>query len=177
MKGDSGESRIAEDKISGVFLSLPGDDKPRAIRAIYQDGTRLSGDLEKNRKRIAGNEGPGRQPAVQAADVWIAIAGHDEASGRAAIGQERLDRPARAGRLAPAWPVGGWTSGSRRELPGLAAAGQRRRPVRSSRASPGESFTESLLRGPRRACPPRSRAWFLSAPLSRASPPESEAWS
>ena len=50
IKGDSGESRIAQDKISGVFLSLPGDDKPRAIRAVYQDGTRLSGDLKKWKK-------------------------------------------------------------------------------------------------------------------------------
>jgi peroxiredoxin len=50
MKGDSGESRIGQDKISGVFLSLPGDDKPRAVRAIYQDGTRLSGDLERVEK-------------------------------------------------------------------------------------------------------------------------------
>jgi peroxiredoxin len=50
MKGDSGETRIAQDQISGVFLSLPGDDKPRAIRAVYQDGTRLSGGLEKVEK-------------------------------------------------------------------------------------------------------------------------------
>jgi peroxiredoxin len=46
----SGETRIAEDKISGVFLSLPGDEKPRAIRAVYDDGTRISGQLEKVEK-------------------------------------------------------------------------------------------------------------------------------
>jgi thiol-disulfide isomerase/thioredoxin len=43
---ESRETRIAEKQISGVFLSLPTDEKPRAIRAVYQDGTRLSGDVE-----------------------------------------------------------------------------------------------------------------------------------
>ena len=67
MKGDSGESRIGQDKISGVFLSLPGDDKPRAVRAIYQDGTRLSGDLERVEKgalvmKVAGISQPSRLP-------------------------------------------------------------------------------------------------------------------
>jgi peroxiredoxin len=59
MKGDSGESRIAQDKISGVFLSLPGDDKPRAVRAVYEDGTRLSGDLERVEKRLLVMKVPG----------------------------------------------------------------------------------------------------------------------
>ena len=67
MQGDSGESRIAQDKISGVFLSLPGDDKPRAVRAIYQDGTRLSGDLERVEKaalviKVPGISQPSRLP-------------------------------------------------------------------------------------------------------------------
>ena len=59
MKGDSGESRIAQEKISGVFLSLPGDDKPRAVRAIYQDGSRLSGDLERVEKGVLVMKVPG----------------------------------------------------------------------------------------------------------------------
>jgi hypothetical protein len=47
VKADSGEARIAEGRISSVFLSMPGDLQARTIRAVYQDGTRLSGDLEK----------------------------------------------------------------------------------------------------------------------------------
>ena len=46
ISADSRETRIAENQISGVFLSLPMDETPRAIRAVYQDGTRLSGELE-----------------------------------------------------------------------------------------------------------------------------------
>jgi peroxiredoxin len=47
IQGESGQSRIAEDKISSAFLSLPDDEKPRSIRAVYQDGSRLSGELER----------------------------------------------------------------------------------------------------------------------------------
>jgi thiol-disulfide isomerase/thioredoxin len=53
--GAKGESRIAENEIGGVFLSLPSDAKDRALAAVYQDGSRLSGDLEqveKNRLRL-----------------------------------------------------------------------------------------------------------------------------
>ncbi len=42
-----------------MFLSVPGDDKPRAIRAVYQDGTRLSGDLEKVEKGLLVLNVPG----------------------------------------------------------------------------------------------------------------------
>ena len=45
MKTDSGESRIGEDKVSSVFLSLTKDEAPRMIRAVYQDGSRVSGEL------------------------------------------------------------------------------------------------------------------------------------
>ena len=47
VRGPSGESRIARDKMSSVFLSLPAEEKPRSIRAVCLDGTRLSGDLLK----------------------------------------------------------------------------------------------------------------------------------
>jgi thiol-disulfide isomerase/thioredoxin len=47
IRGPSGESRIARDKISSVFLSMPAEEKPRSIRAVCQDGTRLSGELQK----------------------------------------------------------------------------------------------------------------------------------
>lgn len=50
LKADGNEGRIAQNTINALFLSVPTDDKPRAIRAVYQDGTRLSGDLEKVEK-------------------------------------------------------------------------------------------------------------------------------
>jgi peroxiredoxin len=59
MKGESGDSRITSDSVTAVFLSFPGDDKPRALRAVYQDGTRLSGDPEKVEKGMLVLKVPG----------------------------------------------------------------------------------------------------------------------
>jgi thiol-disulfide isomerase/thioredoxin len=42
--GDN-ETKVAADEIASVFLSPPADDAPRAFRAFYLDGTRLSGEL------------------------------------------------------------------------------------------------------------------------------------
>ncbi len=39
------EIKVAADQISSVFLSPPNDEVARAFRAVYLDGTRLSGDL------------------------------------------------------------------------------------------------------------------------------------
>ncbi len=50
VKSESAETRIAPEKISSVFLSLPGDEKPRGLRVVYQDGSRYSGDLQKVEK-------------------------------------------------------------------------------------------------------------------------------
>ncbi len=47
VKGQSGESRVGLDTFSSVFLSQSGEDKPRTLRAVYQDGTRFSGELLK----------------------------------------------------------------------------------------------------------------------------------
>ena len=44
---DKGETRVAADAIASLFLSPQAEEGPRAIRASYQDGTRLSGDLVK----------------------------------------------------------------------------------------------------------------------------------
>ena len=46
-KTEEGESRVAEDKVTSVFLSLPKEEAPRLVRAVYQDGSRISGDLVK----------------------------------------------------------------------------------------------------------------------------------
>ena len=45
--GDAGESRVPEDSVTAVFLSPVKDEADRSIRAVYQDGSRLSGDLVK----------------------------------------------------------------------------------------------------------------------------------
>jgi thiol-disulfide isomerase/thioredoxin len=45
--GPNGGSRIAEKEIGGVFLSLPAEARGRSLAAVYQDGSRLSGDLER----------------------------------------------------------------------------------------------------------------------------------
>ena len=46
-KTETGESRVPEDKVTSVFLSLPKEEAPRLVRAVYQDGSRISGDLVK----------------------------------------------------------------------------------------------------------------------------------
>jgi peroxiredoxin len=62
---DSVETRIGQDKITSVFLSMPGDDKPRAIRAVYEDGTRLSGHLERLEKEALVLSVPGLSEPVK----------------------------------------------------------------------------------------------------------------
>ena len=44
LRTEAGESRVAENQAASVFLSLPKDEPPRMIRAVYQDGARLSGE-------------------------------------------------------------------------------------------------------------------------------------
>jgi hypothetical protein len=44
---EKGESRVPENQVSSVFLSIPKDEAPRMIRAVYQDGSRVSGELVK----------------------------------------------------------------------------------------------------------------------------------
>jgi thiol-disulfide isomerase/thioredoxin len=44
IKGESGETRIAEDQVSNIFLAQAEDRTPRAVHAVFQDGTRISGD-------------------------------------------------------------------------------------------------------------------------------------
>jgi thiol-disulfide isomerase/thioredoxin len=41
------ESRIPEEQLAGVFLSLPGEDGGRTLAVVYQDGSRLSGSLDR----------------------------------------------------------------------------------------------------------------------------------
>jgi thiol-disulfide isomerase/thioredoxin len=46
----TGESRIAESAIASVLLSQPADDPSRTFRAVYQDGSRVGGELLKVEK-------------------------------------------------------------------------------------------------------------------------------
>jgi peroxiredoxin len=69
IRSDSGESRIARHEVSSVFFSLPADEKPRSMRAVYQDGSRLSGDLDKIEKgalvlTVGGVKEPLRVPVA-----------------------------------------------------------------------------------------------------------------
>jgi peroxiredoxin len=47
VRGEKGESRVKEGDVSSVFLSPARQEPPRMIRAVYQDGSRLSGELTK----------------------------------------------------------------------------------------------------------------------------------
>jgi peroxiredoxin len=47
VRGEKGESRVKEGDVSSVFLSPARQETPRMIRAVYQDGSRLSGELTK----------------------------------------------------------------------------------------------------------------------------------
>lgn len=47
VKGESTEQRVAADQLESAVLWLPADVEPRAVRAVYQDGGQLSGDIVK----------------------------------------------------------------------------------------------------------------------------------
>ncbi|MBC8875795.1 MAG: TlpA family protein disulfide reductase [Planctomycetes bacterium] len=47
---DNGETRIGGDQVGSVALSSSGDLQPRKVRAVFQDGVRLSGKLTKVEK-------------------------------------------------------------------------------------------------------------------------------
>jgi thiol-disulfide isomerase/thioredoxin len=43
IRGESGESRVAEDRIGAIAFPSTVDDLPRSVRAAFQDGTQLAG--------------------------------------------------------------------------------------------------------------------------------------
>ncbi len=47
VKTETGESRVPEDHISSVFFPVTREGAPRMIRAVFQDGSRVSGELVK----------------------------------------------------------------------------------------------------------------------------------
>jgi peroxiredoxin len=65
VKSGTAETRIAPEKISSVFLSLPGDEKPQGLRAVYQNGSRYSGELQKVEKGALVLKVPGLADALR----------------------------------------------------------------------------------------------------------------
>jgi len=55
----AGETRVAADQISGLALPLVADDRPRTVRAVLQDGARLSGEMLK----------------VDKGEIWLTVPG------------------------------------------------------------------------------------------------------
>jgi len=109
------ETKIAEEKISSVFLSLPGEDRPREIRAVYQDGTRLCGGIDQVEKGALVMTVPGitEHPRLPAAGLRsLVVMKHPD--------QAPLPKSDSTGRL---------------ELDGLRLPGQ----LAESKAQPGSS--------------------------------------
>src|SRR5205807_1389860 len=92
VRGEEGESRVAEDRIAGVFLSVSNDDHPRTVRAVYQDGARLSGELLKVEKGALWLSLPGfkEPPRLPLAGLRSLVVLRPEASPPAREGQTGL---------------------------------------------------------------------------------------
>jgi peroxiredoxin len=65
VRGDQGESRVKEGDVSSVFLSPSKDQPPRMIRAVYQDGSRVSGELAKVEGGMVGLKVPGVEESLK----------------------------------------------------------------------------------------------------------------
>ncbi len=59
IRDGKGEARIPEDRIGGVFLSKSRETGNRVLAAVYQDGSRLSGGLQKVEKGLLTLSVPG----------------------------------------------------------------------------------------------------------------------
>ena len=120
-KTEKGESRIPENQVASVFLSLPKDEPLRMVRAVYQDGSRVSGELTKVEDGVLALDGARDQGAPATADGGLPRPGGPPP--RSVRGQGRIDGPARDGGDPPARPACRRPRGARRELPGVAAVG------------------------------------------------------
>jgi peroxiredoxin len=101
VKAGAEETRIAPEKISSVFLSLPGDEKPQGLRVVYQNGSRYSGELRKVEKgdlvlAVPGLAEPLRLPVAGLRSLVILTQAEadapvkDESTGRIEIPGVRL---------------------------------------------------------------------------------------
>jgi thiol-disulfide isomerase/thioredoxin len=64
-KTEKGETRIPENQVSSVFLSVPQDEPLRMIRAVYQDGARASGELARVEEGAIAMTVPGIMEPLQ----------------------------------------------------------------------------------------------------------------
>jgi hypothetical protein len=62
---EKGESRVLEGQVSSVFFSVTNEDAPRMIRAVYQDGSRVSGELVGMEEGVLVLTVPGIQEPLQ----------------------------------------------------------------------------------------------------------------
>ena len=133
VNGDSGETRIAPTRSPAFSCRCPATTSPRAIRAVYQDGTRMSGELEKVEKGALVMTVPGISEPPRLPIDGLAVAGRDDGH-RDAPPLAKSERPAGSSSTASsAGQTGRWPRAS----PGRAAwSGSRwaaTRPVPSSR--------------------------------------------
>ncbi len=105
VRSSAGEVRIAESTISSVFLSAAGDDRPRQIRVVYDDGTRLSGTLEKVENSslvmsVPGVHQPVRLPTAGLRSVIVTRRNNDRPPARSDVtGRLEAEGLRLAGRL------------------------------------------------------------------------------
>ena len=145
-KSEKGESRIPEGQVASVFLSLPKEEAPRMVRAVYQDGSRVSGELTKVEDGVLGLTVPGIKEPLRLPMVGfraLVVLRHDPSEEKhtltARLEMEGIRLPGRLvdGREGPdvsclAWqPAGSATASSLRPgPPGRSSSGSRRRPCR-----------------------------------------------
>ncbi len=90
LKTEKGESRVPLAQVSSVSLSVPKGKAFRMIRAVYEDGTRVSGDLVRLEEgmlvlAVPGIADPARLPLAGLRSV--AVLRHKTAGGRAGGGK------------------------------------------------------------------------------------------
>ncbi|HTI51285.1 MAG TPA: TlpA disulfide reductase family protein, partial [Planctomycetaceae bacterium] len=81
VRGASGESRIAVEKVVGLALTPPEDDAPRGLAASFTDSSRLSGEIVRVEEQVVGLKSPGiREPlALPLAELRSLIVQRHEA--------------------------------------------------------------------------------------------------
>ncbi len=94
IKSESGQSTVPADKVSSVFLSLPLEDRPRALRAVYIDGARYSGELLKIENGSLSMAVPGIKETLHlpiAGLRSLLVMRHDEKAQPRTVGAGRLE--------------------------------------------------------------------------------------
>ena len=143
VNSESAETRIAPEKISSVFLSRAGEETPRGLRVVYQDGSRYSGELQKVEKGALVLKVPGvaemlRLPLEGLRSLVILTGSRADAPAKDAI-----DRAARDPGSAAHGQAGRRQREAGLELPGVAARSRARPPARLRQASRATSSTRS----------------------------------